>query len=294
MAIDCITMGAEDFIPKPFNTTLLESRITSILEKKTLRDEIRQSHDRMEQELEGARARQTAILPTPLFREGVFAAFGRMRPARAIGGDFYDSFLRDEHTLYLAIGDVAGKGPEAALFMTQVVQLVRMIAKRWSINGEGPSPAQIVRIINEDVALPGELMQFVTLHLCQIDLRTGQARFCDAGHGLVWRLRGDGAVEPIELIGGPPIGVAKDANFDEGEYVLTKGDAVFFATDGITEATNAAGKMFGEDRLCDILGTLETTAPEQVVDRVFDAVTEFLDEEEAQDDVTALAFRLFS
>jgi len=126
--IRCIELGAEDYLPKPFNPTLLRARIGASLEKKQLRDAVRASLARLEQEMDAARKLQLGMLPmafpacTP---EQPIEVHALIEPAREVGGDLYDFFYASEHLFCFLIGDVSGKGAAAAMFMARTRSLVR-------------------------------------------------------------------------------------------------------------------------------------------------------------------------
>jgi sigma-B regulation protein RsbU (phosphoserine phosphatase) len=142
--IKCIELGAEDYLAKPFNPTLLRARVGASLEKKRLRDEVRAGRDRLQHELDAARTLQLGMLP------GTFPAwsgehpvevYALMEPAREVGGDLYDCFWASAHLFCFLVGDVSGKGAPAAMFMARARSLVRM-AVEYSRDASACSSAQ--------------------------------------------------------------------------------------------------------------------------------------------------------
>src|SRR5258708_8695433 len=127
--IRCIELGAEDYLPKPFNPTLLRARVGASLEKKRLRDEVRASLARLEEEMDAARKLQLGMRPL-VFRactpEQAVDIHALMEPAREVGGDLYDFCYASEHLFCFLVGDVSGKGAAAAMFMARTRSLVRM------------------------------------------------------------------------------------------------------------------------------------------------------------------------
>jgi hypothetical protein len=127
-------LGAEDYLNKPFNPTLLRALVGASLDKKRLRDEVRRNLERLENELDSARALQLAMLPSrfpvcsPSHPVAVHAV---MEPAREVGGDLYDCFYAGEHTFCFLVGDVCGKGASAAMFMARARSLVRITVDLW-------------------------------------------------------------------------------------------------------------------------------------------------------------------
>ena len=131
--VRCIELGAEDYLPKPFNPVLLRARLGTVLEKKRLRDEVRRQLDRMERELAEARRQQLSMVPNEFPGRSGPSGGGSRRdvPAREVGGDFYDCFEAAPGVLCLAVGDVSGKGMPAALFMARTRSLLRASALQY-------------------------------------------------------------------------------------------------------------------------------------------------------------------
>src|SRR5260370_1229983 len=150
-----ISLSAEDYLPKPFNATLLRARIGATLEKKRLRDEVRASLARLEHEMDAARKLQMGMLPrifpahTP---EQPVAVYASMESAREVGGDLYDCFYAAPHIFCFLVGDVSGKGAPAAMFMARARSLVRMATELWRrLAPVGMAPAAIAEVVKREV-----------------------------------------------------------------------------------------------------------------------------------------------
>ena len=156
--VRCIELGAEDYLPKPFNATLLRARIGASLEKKRLRDEVAASCRPAWRRSSPLRARSSSAscreyLPVPTRRNFPWNIHAVLHPARQVGGDLYDFFLFDPQTLCLLVADVSGKGVAAALFMARAKALVRTVAKLL-VRTDGtsaPGPSEILAHVNDEL-----------------------------------------------------------------------------------------------------------------------------------------------
>ena len=290
--VRCIALGAEDYLPKPFNPTLLSARVGATLEKKRLRDEISAARDRLERELMAAREVQLSMVPSefpPADAGHPVEIFGTLQPAREIGGDLYDFFWRDASTLCFVVADVSDKGAPAALFMARTRTLIRLAVTLTTADLR-----EIVRIVNTELSAGNPAMTFVTLVLGMLDVRTGALRFCNAGHPPPFVLRPDGAVDRLDAGAvQPPLGIDDTLAYTIVEHALAPGDTLFVYTDGVTDATDGEGTLFGDDRLEHELHGLAGMAAtaEVTVGTVLDAVRKFAGAAAAADDIAALALR---
>src|SRR5210317_1956749 len=179
-------LGAADYITKPVNPPILEARVMTHLALKQSMDElqaaygvIKQQKDRMQEELNVGHTIQMSMLPQafPAFPDRTeFDLHALLKPAREVGGDFYDFFLLDSDRICLVVGDVSGKGVPAALFMAVSQTMIKTAAKGDT------SPASIVTRVNDALSMDNPASMFVTLFLAIVDIRTGRFRYCNAGH----------------------------------------------------------------------------------------------------------------
>jgi len=292
--VRCIEIGAVDYLPKPFNPVLLSARIGASLEKKRLRDEVRTHLDRIEQELDAARELQMGMVPTffpPPTPERPVEIFAMMEPAREVGGDLYDFFDGPDGSLCFLVGDVSGKGVPAALFMARTKNLVHLVTDLLrGPDGGLAGPAEILGRVNRELCQDNVGMMFVTLFLGMLQPRTGELRFCNAGHGPPYRLRGQ-SVEPLAAAADPPLGIRPRTVYGTQTIRLEPGEVLYLYSDGITEAADASGALFSEDRLATVLGNA-TGGAEDLVSTVAEAVTKFVGNAPRSDDITAMAIRL--
>ena len=294
--VRCIELGAEDYLPKPFNPTLLKARVGATLEKKRLRDAVDAYLARIEQELAWARRIQLGMVPdrfpapTPQYPVELF---GTLRPARQIGGDLYDYFWRDEHTLCLVIADVSDKGAAAALFMARTKTLVHMVGTMlFASAGQPAAPHEVAARVNEELCLDNGEGMFVTLLLATIDLQTRKLRYCNAGHPAPFVVDAAGQVLRLEQARGKPLGIRASFTYDTAEHSLAPGDTFVLYTDGITEAEDGKGALFGDERLRQALHGLGGAGAEATVRTVINQVQAFVGAATQSDDIAALAARL--
>jgi sigma-B regulation protein RsbU (phosphoserine phosphatase) len=205
--------------------------------------------------------------------------------SREVSGDFYDVVSGGDHTLLLAIADVSGKGVPAALLSSMVQASLRTQA------GATVSPAAMVTVINRLACDRGATGQFATLFLAAVDERDRTLRFTNAGHNHPVLLRAAGGRELLDD-GGLLVGMMPAVEYTEGVRRLAPGDRVVIYTDGVTEAVDANGTMFGEERLYALLESLPPTLDARgIVEGVLAGVRDFLGDVEAGDDITVMALR---
>jgi sigma-B regulation protein RsbU (phosphoserine phosphatase) len=293
--VRCIELGADDYLPKPFNATLLRARVGASLEKKRLLDEVVDALGRLERELRAARDVQLAMVPTtfpPPTRERPVEIFGCLLPAREVGGDLFDFFWRDPRTLCFVVADVSDKGAPAALFMARTRTLIRLVAT-LTAGGAGTQHLEtIVRLVNAELCADNPSVTFVTLVLGMLDVSTGALTLCNAGHPRPLRLDARGAIErcdtgPLQ----PPLGVDARLQHRAVAGTLMPGQTLFLYTDGITEAAQADGALFGDLRVETALDGLARESAEVLVGRVIEAARTFAGATPQADDVAAMAIR---
>jgi sigma-B regulation protein RsbU (phosphoserine phosphatase) len=293
--IRCIELGAEDYLSKPFNPTLLRARVGATLEKKRLRDEVRSSLVRLEEELDAARKMQLGMLPS------VFPACTPERPvevhalmeaAREVGGDLYDCFYASEHRFCFLVGDVSGKGAPAAMFMARTRSLVRLAIELSVQLGAAPlDPAHIAEVVNRELCQNNDDRMFVTLFLGLLDTRTGVLACTNAGHPQPHVLRASGQVAIMDCKPEIPLGVRSKSSYQTVTVTIGPGDAVFVVSDGVVEAMNEQGELYTIERLNADLSDAAGTSAADLVRKVAHNVNIFTGMAPKADDVTALAMR---
>ena len=185
-----------------------------------------------------------------------------------VGGDFYDVFTMPDGRVGVLVGDVSGKGLEAAVLTTLVKHTIRAFAH------ESGSPADVLRRANEALAATSRLRDFASVALVIIDAATGSATYCTAGHPPAMVIRQTGGVEAMRC-GSPVLGAFVDMEFFECDFTILPGDTLVLYTDGVTEARAAEGGFFGEERLVHLLDGLRDLESDAVADRIFSEVEEY-------------------
>ena len=248
----------------------------------------RESSAKLAGELDAARRIQLGSLPqaSRLFaNETRFEVDALLEPARQVGGDLYDFFLLDEKRLFFIIGDVSGKGLPAALFMA----VTKALAKSLALRSAG-SVGQILQATDTELARENPEMLFVTMVAGILDADSGRLELCNAGHDAPWRITAAGTADSLVAAGGPPLCVLESYPYESSAFQLLPGDALCLITDGITEAMNASGELYGSERLALLLKSAPHGAG-AIVAALRKDVREFVGETEAADDLTLLALR---
>ena len=240
---------------------------------------------RLEEELRLARQIQRSFLVSEFPETSRYEVHALSIPSKEVGGDLYDLVPGGDGGLVLAVADVAGKGVPAALLSSMLQASLRTQAA--SI----PSVSEILRNINALVYRGTAVHQFATFFIARIG-PDGRMSFSNAGHNYPVVARRDGRQVLLER-GGLVLGVMESAHYEEDAINLETGDRVVLYTDGITEAVNAEGELYGEDRLHAVIRDLshDLTARE-VADAILEALAAFRNGIEARDDMTLMVLRV--
>jgi serine phosphatase RsbU (regulator of sigma subunit) len=195
----------------------------------------------LEQELEVARSIQQASLPEEVPKLEGWQITPFYQPAREVGGDFYDFHLLSEGRLGVVVGDATGKGVPAALVMSTTLGMLRLAAQSYS------SPGEMLQQVNEALFANIPANMFVTCFYAVLDPESGLLRYANAGHDLPY-LHHDGDAEELRARG-MPLGLMSSMGYEEMDLVLEAGESVLFYSDGLVEAHDSQGEMFGFPRL---------------------------------------------
>lgn len=268
----------------------------AVLQRRQLHQRLQQEREakaRLTGELDAARRIQMGILPRA---EGAFpgetrfSIYADLEPAREVGGDLYDFFMLDKDRLFFLIGDVSGKGLPASMFMAVSKALCKSISARH--------PASVTETLQEasrDIGRENPEQFFVTLIAGILDARSGELRLSNAGHDAPYLIRRNGKVERIEAGGGPPLCTIEDFPYGETTCTLAPGDMLCMVTDGITEAMNERGELYGTARLAELIERVAreqgAMTPERIGTAIREDVARFCGAAEPADDLTILAVR---
>ena len=252
--------------------------------------------ERIGSELRIAKDIQTQMLPrTNTVTRNDMDVFGSLVPAREVGGDLFDFFLRDEK-LFFCIGDVSGKGVPSAMLMAVTHSLFRSISARAN------NPVHMMQVINETSCRGNESNMFVTLFIGVLDLPTGRLRYCNAGHDKPILVNSQSVhaqddspssiLHPLDTKPNLPVGLFEDVNYEEHELMIAPGSMLFLYTDGLTEARDGHRHFFGLKRVQEVLqGFVPDGKPQALLQTMTDAVNQFVEDAEQSDDLTMLAIR---
>lgn len=240
--------------------------------------------EKIESELTIAHTIQMGMLPTGFPVRKECDLFAMLESAKAVGGDLYDFFFLDDHHLCIAIGDVAGKGVPASLFMAITRTLVRS-----NISLSVSLPEAIGRI-NQTLSKENPNQMFVTFWIGIIDLQSGEMEYCNAGHNFPFLIEKDGIVGKISHSDGLPLGVFEGSPFTTGKRCLNPGEILILYTDGITEALNEAQEFYGEKKLIRILSDSGKKTAKEIGIQLSGEIHTFSQGIEPADDITILVF----
>lgn len=243
------------------------------------------SQHRMETELDIARSLQGAMLPQRMPKHPSYSGRAIMRPARELGGDFYDFFIIGEDEIGLVIADVSGKGVPAAFFMAISRTVLQASAR------ERRSAGECLAETNSILCEQNPLEMFVTVFYGILNLRTGVLSYANGGHNPPVVVTEDGEVTQLPQTGGMAMGIMAGLTYREGTATLAAGDTLFLYTDGISEAMDGEGHEFTVERLLASLSESHRQSLDIVVSNVTDAVSAFVGDAPQHDDMTYLVVR---
>ena len=239
-----------------------------------------QRRERIEGELHIATGIQMSMVPKtfpPFPERHDLDMAATIVPAKEVGGDLYDFFIRDEK-LFFCVGDVSGKGVPAALVMAVTRTTFR------NLSAQEDSPGRIVKAMNDNLSAMNESNMFVTFFCGVLDLKNGLLRYCNAGHNPPMILTD--AIRPLPIVPNLPLGIVGGMDFQEQEMPFHFDDALFLYTDGLTEAENAAHEQFGEDRMERVLHGRKSAQAH--LDNIRNQVNSFVGDAPQSDDLTLL------
>ena len=213
-----------------------------------------------------AKVVQAALVREGNVNLGRFAAYARMTPAQQVGGDFVDVLEPSGGKLFFTVCDVSGKGVAAALFMAASQGAINAAATQ-SQNGD---VGAIATEANRRLCGENPMGLFVTGVLGIVDLERGVMRYVCAGHEPAFLVAANDSRRPLPMTGGVAMGVLDDFEYESREEELRPGDALFLYTDGLTDAVNLSGELFGKERLESTLDGASSRSPEEIVDHVLE------------------------
>ena len=280
--------GAFDFVTKPLDFQDLRLTIQRTLQHLDEWRDALQSRDKLvalQNELDVANNIQQSVLPASFPLSDQYEIYGSMQPARNVGGDFFDVQILRGGKIGLAIADVSDKGMPAALFMMSSRMLLKGAGQRFE------NPGEALAEVNDLLDAENEASMFVTLFYAIYNPENSEFHYANGGHNEPIVVHPDGRTTIISPTGGTALGILPGLEYRESVLKLESGDTVILYTDGITEAFNAEGELFGMDRLRQVFQDRQPTTAQEASAMVFDAVNEFAGDEPQSDDQACLVFR---
>ena len=272
LAVEAMRRGVRDFVEKPWNNDAVLRKLQEQVER--ARDERR--HLRLAK-AEAALAHETerGLLPREIPELPGFEICGAWHPASVLGGDYFDARRLNDRMLALSIADVAGKGTSAALLVSNLQACVR------ASGSAEVGPAELCKRVNRLMRGNLDRDRFVTFFYALLDGR--QLAYSNAGHNAPILVRSTGTVERLDR-GGIVIGLAGDADYEQGTLTLDPGDRLLLFTDGLTEACSASDEEFGEERLIELAIESRGLGAKAIEEKVLGAAADFC--KKFDDDVT--------
>lgn len=284
--VRCLELGADDYLPKPFNPVVLQARIESSLAKKRLQDHKSQLLQALSRELQIGQRIQQGFLPAELPRLEGWSLGASCTPARQVGGDFYDAYSLPGGALAVVVADVCDKGVGAALYMALFRTLLRAMACQATL--EETLPATLVRSVafaNDYIAtVHGHENMFATLFFALLEPDSGRMHYLNAGHEAPFVQQTEGGTLLRLAITGPAVGLLAGKRCAVRTLTMQPGSRLLLYTDGASEAPGMS-RPFGEEALGHALGRQACSAQE-MVDSVRTRLAAHVGVLEPHDDVT--------
>ncbi|MFN7988436.1 MAG: fused response regulator/phosphatase [Thermoanaerobaculia bacterium] len=278
-------LGANDYLTKPFEVLEVKARVRSLLKAKAYSDAVKAA---LERDLSIAKEIQLGLLPSEL--ESCAEGSGLdlhavLEPAQHVGGDLYLALRTAPDRLFLAVGDVSGKGIPASLFMAVTMTLLRSLAR------EHAAPEVVLARLNEELAATNRGQLFVTLICTVFDLASGKVHVANAGHPSPVLLSADGVATTPFPSTGLIAGLFPVAKYTSHSADFAPGDTLVFYSDGVSEAMDPEENEFGEEKLVAGLLSRPRGSVKEIVDGVFADVRRHAAGAPQSDDITVVAVR---
>jgi len=261
----------------------MESDIDKYIESLTKAHE---EKSRVVAELNIAAAIQQGMMPVETFKDRKdFEIAASMTPAREVGGDFYDYYFIDKTHLAIVIADVSGKGIPAALFM----MVSQMLIKQILIDNPKRKPSEVLSGLDQIFNQRNSTEQFVTVWLGILNIETGEVVATNAGHEFPVLSQGEnGEYIAMKDKHNPPVATVEGLKRTDYKFKLRKGDSLLVYTDGVLEATDKDNKLYGMERLLNVLNSKKESTSAGIIQTVLDSVNSFVGKAEQFDDMTLL------
>ena len=293
-----IQLGAEDYLPKPFEPTLLKARIQSSLEKKNLRDLQDKYLQSLEREMNTARNIQKEFLPEKLPNVEGWEIASYFKAAKVVAGDFYDAFLLPDGTLAFLVADVCGKGIGAALYMTLFRSLIHAASTsdQFTAGQDAKNFTPAERLLHAISLTNNYLIEthesacmFATVFIGILDPKSGTITYINCGNDPALIIGRDGTIRAELTPTGAAVGVTSPSRFVVKEAALAEDELLLAFTDGIPDTQNNSGDFYGNERLRGVLTA--NSAPAELLERIQTSLHQFIGEADQFDDITLMAIQ---
>ncbi len=283
-----IEMGAEDFLPKPFNPEILQARLKAILEKKRLRDIAQRYLQTLERELEIGREIQADFLPADIPQPPGWQIESIFQAAHEVAGDFYDVFWMGENQLAFILGDVTDKGVGAALYMALFRTMLRAGVMLNDRQGIEPMERlrQAVQLVNHYICTIHDSKMYATLFFGVLNTASGELNYVNAGHDPPYLMEQGLIIDQLNPTG-PAAGIMDNAQFSLDRRSLGQGACLVLYSDGVPDALNGEGEMLTQERWRALLEGIEARGAAGVAvlrKQIFD----YIGEADQYDDISLL------
>jgi len=239
----------------------------------------------MEEELNLARTLQKGLLPDKLPDLTGYELAAINISSRQVGGDLYDVIPVSDDVWGIAIADVSGKGAGAALLMANLQASLRALA------GSSLELSAMVGRINNLIFQNTPLDKFITFFYGELNIKTGQFKYCNAGHNPPYLVKSNGNIEEL-MAGGLILGMMQDVSFETGQVTISSGDRIVMFTDGITEAMDEDDEEFGEEKVCELIVKDPDFTAQELLDTIVRAVKDFSGSASQSDDITMVVLKV--
>jgi sigma-B regulation protein RsbU (phosphoserine phosphatase) len=280
VAVEAIHRGVGDFVQKPWNNDDLLATVQTQIARGQAHRQARQLETENEQALAEAREIQQELLPTEIPQIPGYEISGAWKPARLVGGDYFDVLEFGQDRVALCIADVVGKGMPAALLMSNLQAAIKAVAL------DSLLPQELCAWLNRFMCSNTAPDKFITFFYGLIDAAQRKLVYSNAGHNSPILRRRDGSSIRLPE-GGVALGIFPEWRYEAGEAELAPGDRLVLFTDGVTEAMSPQGEEFGEERLLALLNAAPEAGAAEIQERILRAVTEFSGSE-LHDDATLI------
>jgi len=284
-----LELGAVDYIRKPITPAIVRTKVKNHLTAQLAHvrqlSENAEAREKIEKELQVARVIQMDLLPRDFPQEDDIELFATLKPARQVGGDFYDFFFLEPDRLCFVIGDVSGKGVPAALFMSMAKALIKASAQTVQ------TPAGILDTVNRELSQDNDTCTFVTVFIGILDLKSGELSFANGGHNYPLIYEPGGHPEFLEGGKSMILGIDEETVYTGATIKLQPDQGLCLYTDGITEAFNEMDQEFSDERLIAFVAANTRRPVKELVDLLVLEVETFAGKRPQADDITVLALR---